>query len=171
MVINIRDATTHDLPFILNIINDAIVNTTAVWTEEPATLDAQRSWLEGKQAQQLPVLVAEGSSKIVGFAALSAFRPWPGYAQTVEHSIYVDSNSRGLGVGGCLLQALVLRATALGHHAMIAGIEAGNSASIALHRRGEFGEVGRLSEVGRKFGRWLDLVFMQRLLPRAETHV
>jgi L-amino acid N-acyltransferase YncA len=160
----IRDATAADLPRILAITNEAIANTTAVWSFSPATLEARAAWLRERQGRGFPVLVATDATPVLGFASFGDFRPWEGYLHTVEHSIYVAPEAQRRGAGAALLAALVERAEALGTHVMIGGIEAANEASLAMHRRAGFEEVGRLREVGRKFGRWLDLVFMQRTL-------
>ena len=161
---DIRDAIESDLPAILAITNEAIANTTAVWNSTPATLEARTAWMRDRQARGFPVLVATDGGKVLGFASFGDFRPFEGYLHTVEHSIYVAPEAQGRGVGKALLEALVGRARALGKHVIVGGIEAGNTASIALHARAGFVETGRLPEVGRKFGRWLDLVFMQLML-------
>lgn len=161
----IRDAVDADLPVILDILNDAIRTSTAVWSWTPTTLEARRAWLAERTGRGFPVLVATGDDDAaLGFASFGDFRPWEGYAHTVEHSIYVASHARGRGLGRALLDALIARARGQGKHAMVAGIEAGNAVSIALHRRVGFTEVGRMPEVGRKFDRWLDLVLMQLML-------
>lgn len=161
----IRDAVETDLPGILEITNEAIANTTAVWSLAPATLEARRAWLLDRRGRGFPVLVADGGGAVLGFASYGEYRPWDGHLHTVEHSLYVHPDAQGRGVGRALLAALVERAEAQGKHAMVAGIEAGNAASVALHRRAGFEQAGLLREVGRKFGRWLDLLFMQKLLP------
>ena len=161
----IRDATEADLPRILAITNEAIANTTAVWSFSPATLEARAAWLRERQTRKFPVLVAVDGADVIGFASFGDFRPWEGYLHSVEHSVYVAPEAQRRGAGAALLAALIGRAEALGKHAMLGGIEAGNAASLALHRRFGFQEVGRLPEVGQKFGRWLDLVFMQRIFP------
>lgn len=160
----IRDATEADLPGILAIFNQAICETTAVWHLEPATLEARRQWLLERQGRNLPVLVAAEGEAILGFASYGDFRPFAGYALTVEHSVYVAPDAQGRGLGSALLRALVERARAAGLHVMVAGIEASNAASIHLHRRAGFQEAGVLRQVGRKFERWLDLLFMQKFL-------
>jgi L-amino acid N-acyltransferase YncA len=157
----IRDATEADLPAILAITNEAIANTTAVWNNSPATLEARGAWLRDRQGRGFPVLVAEDRDTVIGFASFGDFRPFEGYLHTVEHSIYVAPEAQGRGAGKALLAALVERARSLGKHVIVAGIEAGNATSIALHTRAGFVETGRLPEVGQKFGRWLDLVFLQ----------
>jgi L-amino acid N-acyltransferase len=111
-----------------------------------------------------PVLAAKEDGRLLGFASFGDFRAWEGYAATVEHSIYVDAPARRRGIGRALLSGLIDRARALELHAMVGGIEAENRASLNLHAALGFTEVGRLTQVGRKFGRWLDLVFVERLL-------
>lgn len=160
----IRDATEADLPRILAITNDAIATTTTSWMWSPSTLAARETWMRERQARGFPVLIAETDGAVDGFGSFGDFRPWDGYLHTVEHSIYVDPTAQGRGLGKTLLAALIDRARALDMHAMIGGIEAGNIRSIALHLRAGFVETGRLPEVGRKFDRWLDLVFMQKML-------
>jgi L-amino acid N-acyltransferase YncA len=159
----IRDATEADLPGILAIYNHVIATSSAVYTETPATLDDRKAWFAARRAAGYPVRIAMENS-LLGFASFGDFRPWPGYALSVEHSVFVHEAARGRGVGAALVQRLIDDAGALGKHVMIGGIDAGNAASIALHRKLGFTEAGRLREVARKFGNWLDLVFMQRML-------
>lgn len=159
----VRDAVEADLPAILDITNDAIRNTTAVWNETPTTLEARAAWLRDRQAGYA-VLVAEDRGAVSGFASLGPFRPFEGYARTTELSIYIHKDHRGRGLGSILLAALVERARTLDMHVIVAGIAGDNEGSIRLHRRHGFAEVGRMPEVGRKFGGWLDLVLMQRML-------
>ena len=164
MNIEIRPAGIDDLEAMLAIYNDAIVNTTAVYDYQPRAADAQRQWFETKQAQRLPVLVAAESATIIGFGSFGPFRPWPAYQYTVENSLYVDSAFRRKGAGTALLASLVAAAQTAGYHAMVAGIDATNEASLALHRKAGFEPVGHFREVGWKFARWLDLVFLERML-------
>jgi phosphinothricin acetyltransferase len=160
----IRDATEDDLPGILAIYNHVIAHTTAVYTETPAPLEDRQAWLEARRAGGFPVLVADNGAGVIGFASFGDFRPWPGYARSVEHSVHVREDARGRGVGGALVGRLIEAAQARGKHVMIGGIDAGNGASIALHRKLGFVAAGTLREVAQKFGRWLDLLFMQRML-------
>jgi L-amino acid N-acyltransferase len=164
MPLTIRDARGDDAVALLTIYNDAVVNTTSVWTEEPRTLDAQRLWMEEKRASSKPVLVAVEQEAVVGFSTYGPFRAWPGYRYSVENSVYVASSHRGRGIGSLLLAPLIERARAQQLHAIMAGIEAENKVSIRLHEKHGFVAVGHLKEVGFKFGRWLDLLFMERLL-------
>jgi phosphinothricin acetyltransferase len=163
--VQIRPALIADMPGVLEITNQAILNTTAIWTLTPATLQSREQWLADRQGKGFPVLVAEHQGEVVGFASFSEFRPHEGYLHTVEHSLYVAPGVQGRGVGGLLLQAVIDKAVDLNKHVMVAGIEARNVASIKLHEAYGFERVGYLPEVGRKFDRWLDLLFMQRVLP------
>jgi L-amino acid N-acyltransferase len=159
----IRDAREDDLPGILAIYNHVVAHTTAVYTETPAPLGEREAWLRARRAGGFPVLVADDGG-VAGFASFGDFRPWPGYAASVEHSVHVREDARGRGIGSALVQRLIEEARARRKRVMIGGIDAGNAASIALHRKLGFVEAGCLREVARKFGRWLDLVFMQRML-------
>ena len=164
---DIRAATEADLPAILAITNDAILNTTSSWNVLPTTLDARRTWLADRQTAKLPVLVCAIDGAVAGFGSYGSFRAWDGYRLTVEHSIYVDASHRRRGVGRLLLGALIDHATEADMHVMMGVISADNEVSITLHERFGFETVGRLPEVGRKFDRWLDLVLMQKMLQRA----
>jgi L-amino acid N-acyltransferase len=162
----ISDATEDDLPGILAIFNDVIANTTAVYREHPVTLDERRTWMASRLAEGYPVLVARDANSVVGFASFGEFRQWPCYRHTVEHTVHVRADARGGGIGRSLVEALLPRAQRLGKHVVVAGIDGDNAVSLRLHQRLGFEEVGRFREVGRKFDRWLDLVFLQRLLDR-----
>ena len=169
-MIEIRDATAEDIPEVLAIYNQVMATSTAIYREEPATLEAHVEWFRGRVALGYPVLVATDAAGVAGFASFGDFRPWPGYRFTVEHSVHVRHDCRGTGVGGALMQPLIARATALGKHVMIAGVDAENVASLRFHQRLGFVPVAHFREVGFKFGRWLDLMFLQRFLgddPRA----
>lgn len=164
MPLIVRDATVEDAADILAIYNHAAVNTTAVWTDGPSDLKSRRDWIVARQQAGFPVLVAMSGAHVVGFASFGDFRPWPGYRHTVENSVYVDERHHRLGIGRSLVSALIERAGVMNKHVMIAGIESANEASIALHASLGFAEVARMPEVGCKFGRWLDLVLMQKQL-------
>lgn len=160
----VRDAEDGDLEAVRRIYNDAVAHTTAIWNEALVDLDDRRHWAAARRAAGYPVLVAEIDGTIAGYGSFGDFRAFDGYRHTCEHSVYVDTDFRRRGVARALVIELEARAAACGKHAMIAGIEAGNDASIALHAALGFAEVGRLPQVGRKFERWLDLVFMEKLL-------
>jgi L-amino acid N-acyltransferase len=157
----IRPATPADLPAILAIYNEAVLNTTAIWNWHAADLANRQAWFEARAKQDYPILVAGAPGEVLGYASFGDWRPFDGYCHTIEHSIYVAHDARGKGLGATLLSALIAEARARNKHIMLGGIEAGNAASIALHRRFGFVETGRMPEVGQKFGKWLDLVFMQ----------
>ncbi|QRM54688.1 GNAT family N-acetyltransferase [Sinorhizobium sp. BG8] len=157
----VRDATEADLPAILDIYNDAVANTTAIWNDVVVDLDNRIDWFRGRMARKFPVLAAERDGRVVGYASYGDWRAFDGYRHTAEHSIYVDGNARGGGIGTLLLAALVERARQNGIHVLIAGIESENAASIRLHEKLGFRVAGRFSEVGVKFGRWLDLTCME----------
>jgi L-amino acid N-acyltransferase len=160
----VRFATEADLPAMLEIYNDIIVNTTAVWHEEPHTLQMRKDWFLQRQQQGFPVFVAEDDSQMLGFSTIGPFRPWHGYRFTVENSIYVNSNCRGKGVANELMPPLIKAATELKLHAIVAGIEAENIASIKLHQKFGFEEVAHFKQVGFKFGRWMDLKFLELVI-------
>ena len=163
-MIDIRHATEQDLPAILDIYNDAIVNTTAVYDYEPHSLDMRRAWFAAKQQQGYPVFVAEENGQVYGFSTLGPFRSWAAYQYSVEHSVYVKVGHRGKGVGKLLMHPLIDHARAVRYHTMIAGIDADNAASIAFHQQFGFEQVAHFRQVGYKFNRWLDLVFMQLMV-------
>ncbi|MEL5377609.1 N-acetyltransferase family protein [Serratia ureilytica] len=139
----IRNATFNDSAAIAAIYNDAVLNSTAIWNEQTVDAANRAAWI-------------------------GDWRAWDGYRHTVEHSVYVHQAHRGAGIGKALLLALIARAREIGKHVMVAGIESGNRASIQLHLALGFREVGRMEQVGAKFGQWLDLTFLQlRLDERA----
>ena len=160
----VREAAESDLPEILAIYNDVIATSTAVYRETPADIEERREWLRARVAQGYPVIVAVDETGITGFGSFGDFRNWPGYRFTVEHSVHVRADRRAHGIGAAIVAELVRRAKALGKHVLIAGIDADNIASLRLHERLGFEKVAHFREVGWKFGRWLDLVFMQRPL-------
>lgn len=156
----IREAETDDLPALLAIYNDAVRNTTAIWNEKEVDLAERQHWLQARQLRGFPVLVLTRTNEPLAYASYGDFRPFEGYRNTVENSIYVRDDQRGKGLGHALLPALLQHARDKGLHRMVAGIEADNAASIALHQAHGFEVSGILPEVGYKFGRYLDLVFM-----------
>jgi phosphinothricin acetyltransferase len=162
----VRAATQADLPALLAIYNEVIATSTAVYTSEPAALEERLAWFTSRCAAGFPVLVAtDPEDDVLGFASFGEWRgAWPGYRHTVEHSVHVRHDRRGRGVGHALMQALFPCALALGKHVMLGGIDAANDGSIRFHERLGFQRVAHFREVGRKFDRWLDLVFMQRFL-------
>ena len=163
----IRDATESDLPAIVAITNHAILHTTALWTNTEATVESRGNWWRERVAAGFPVLVAAEEGEVLGFASYGTFRPFEGYLYSVEHSVYVEPAAHGRGLGRALLASVIAHAQASGKHVMIGGIEADNTPSLRLHASLGFVETGRLAQVGRKFDRWLDLVFMQLMLQSA----
>jgi L-amino acid N-acyltransferase len=163
-MITIRNASEDDLPAILAIANQVILTTTAVYDYVPHTLEMRQHWYRGKVAAGWPVFVADDSGEVVGFSSIGPFRQWPAYKYSVENSIYVASGRRGAGIGKLLLAQAIEAARAKEMHTDIAGIDADNHASRSLHRSFGFEEVAHFKQVGYKFGRWLDLVFLQLML-------
>ena len=161
----IRHATHDDAEAIMTIYNDAVTNTTAIWNDSTVDLANRQHWMAERQKAGYPVWVAIDEAKtVLGYATFGDWRAWDGYRHTIEHSVYVRADCRGRGVGKALMQALITSADEMGKHVMIAGIEAQNAGSIRLHENLGFKPVGHLKEVGCKFGRWLDLVFLQLVL-------
>jgi phosphinothricin acetyltransferase len=162
---HIRPAIHTDLPGILEIYNDAILTTTASYDYEPRTLEQRRQWFDDRARDGYPVFVAESDTgRVVGWSALNPFHDRAGYRFTAENSVYVAADSRGRGLGKLLLAPLIEGATARGLHAIIAAIDAENAASIRLHAAFGFEKVGHFKQTGFKFGRWLDVVYMERLV-------
>ena len=161
MTVIVRAAAEADLPAILAIYNDAVAKTTAIWNDGFADLENRRQWYEGRRRLRYPVLVATLDDAVIGYASFGDFRAFDGYRFTVENSVYVAETARRRGAASALLAALIERARAIGKHVMVAGIAGENDISIRLHAKHGFVETARMPEVGFKFGRWLDLVFMQ----------
>jgi L-amino acid N-acyltransferase len=164
MPITVRDAAFEDLPAIVDLVNVA-VDTTTVYSERRYTLDDRTVWLTARRERGFPVLVAEADGRFVGFGTYGDFRDsiaLPGYRTTVEHSVYVVAEHHGDGVGRLLVEALLERARAAGIHVMVGAVDAENEASLRFHQRLGFVEVGRMPEIATKWGRWLDLVLVQR---------
>lgn len=165
MTIQLRDATVEDLPGIMDIYNDAVLNTTAIWNEIVVDLDNRKEWFKARKDRGFPVIVAVMDGQVTGYASYGDWRAFDGYRHTREHSIYVHKDARGLGLGKQLMQALIDHARSNDVHVLIGAIESENMASIRLHEVMGFRIAGRFSEVGTKFGRWLDLTCMELKLP------
>lgn len=164
VTIEIRDACADDLPGILTIHNEAVRNTTAIWDEETVDVDDRRAWLADRHEQGFPVLVAVSGGRVAGYASYGVWRAKSGYRHTVENSVYVHPDHHRRGVASALMTELISRARAGRVHVMVASIESGNAVSITLHERFGFRVVGVMPEVGVKFGRWLDMTYMQLIL-------
>ena len=164
---DIRHASPEHLPGITEIYNDAVAHTTAIWNDKLVDVDNRQQWLQQRRAAGYPVLVAvDDAGAVAGYASFGDFRAFDGYRFTVEHSVYVHREQRRRGVARQLLAQLIEEARTIGKHVMVAAIEAENKPSIDLHTALGFVHAGRMAEVGTKFGRWLDLVWMQRTLQR-----
>ncbi|APT88527.1 acetyltransferase [Corynebacterium frankenforstense DSM 45800] len=161
---DIRDARAADVPAIVEIYNQAIREGDAVWRDEEVDVADRSAWLRDHQDRGQPVIVAEDDGEILGYACYSSFRGFSGYDLTVENSVYLSPAAQGRGLGTTLMEELIDRARAAGMHVMVAGVTATNEASLRLHARLGFTEVARMPEVGRKFGNWLTLVYLQRIL-------
>lgn len=161
MQINIQKATLSDVNSILEIVNDAIANTTAIYDYDLRTLEEQTEWFLLKEKNNFPVFVAELNNEIVGFGTYDSFRSKIGYRFTVEHSVYVKEGFAGKGIGKLLLEQLISTAKSENYHVMIGVIDASNENSIRFHEKFGFESIGILKEVGFKFNRWLDANLMQ----------
>jgi L-amino acid N-acyltransferase len=160
----VRPAVKEDLAQILDIYNDVIVNTTAVYDYRPHTYEMRLQWFESRQQQGFPVFVADDNSIIKGFSSMGPFRAWAAYKYSVENSVYVKLGEHGKGIGKQLLRPIIDAAVAMDLHTIIAGIDATNAASIKLHEQFGFKKTAVLEQAGYKFGKWLDLLFMQLIL-------
>lgn len=160
----IRPAELSDAAALMAIYNPVVETSTATFDLVPRTLDEQRAWLADRSGARIVLVAEDDTGAVVGFAGLSPYRDRAAYATTVEDSVYVHPDHQGSGVGRLLLTALLDAARAHGFHAVMARIVADHEASIALHGACGFEVVGLEREVGRKFGRWLDVTLMERLL-------
>jgi L-amino acid N-acyltransferase YncA len=163
--ITVRRAAREDVPGILEIYNDAVLNTAATADYEPQALQARLEWYDYRIRLGFPIYVAEDpDSRIVGWASLSPYHNRFGYRFSAEVSVYVAADMRGKGIGKMLLPALIEGGKAKGLHTLIASIDGENEASIRLHERYGFVRSGHLKQVWCKFGRWLDVVYLQLIL-------
>jgi len=160
----VRSAKRADLPAILEIYNHAVEHTTASYDLEPQTLAARTAWFKARQAQGWPVLVAVQAGQVAGWGSYGTFRDKPSYRHSVEHSVYVAPGVQGGGLGTALMHPLIERARQDGHHVMLGAVDAENAGSLRFHERLGFERVAHFRQVGHKFGRWLDMVFLQLLL-------
>jgi phosphinothricin acetyltransferase len=165
----IRDATSADIHAITDIYNALIPTTSITWSEALQTPEERGAWFANQQRQNFPVLVATDSNtgSIIGFASYTHFRGagiWPGYRFTVEHTIHVRQQNWEQGIGRTLILELIERARSAGIHVMVGALDGANASSLSFHDRLGFVEVGRMPEVGFKFGRRLDLVLVQKIL-------
>ena len=157
-------ATEGDAEAIRAIYNLEVTTSTVTFDLVPRSPEAQQRWLAARAGAHVALVAVDEGGDVAGFASLSPYRDRPAYNTSVEDSVYVRRNRQGLGVGKLLLASLLDAATASGFHAVMARIVDGHEASIGLHASLGFDRTGVEREVGRKFGRWLDVVVMQRLL-------
>ncbi len=161
--IHIRTAMAADLVAINDIYNHYVLNSTCTYQEEPESIDARRQWFHS-HGDAHPVIVALMGDEVIGWGSLSAYHSRSAYRYTVENSVYVHPQRQRRGAGALLLQELLNRATSIGHRVIIAGIDAEQPGSIALHAQHGFVEIGRMQQVGYKFGRWLDVIYMELVI-------
>jgi len=159
----IRLASEGDLPVINEIYNHYVIHSACTYQEEPELLSGRQQWFAHHGGRH-PVIVAQTGGRVVGWGSLSPYHPRSAYRYTVENSIYVHPDHHRRGLGSALLSDLIARARAIGHHAIIAGIDADQAASIGLHTKWGFKKVGHLEQVGFKFNQWLSVVYMELLL-------
>jgi L-amino acid N-acyltransferase len=164
MSVSIRPCTEADLAGVTAIYNHAVRHTNAIWNDAIVDVPDRRAWWQERVAGGFPVLIARSDDAVVGYGSFGPFRPHAGYRSSVEHSVYVQDNQRGKGIGRQMLRALEAAARTGGFHAMVGGIAHDNAASIALHAAEGFVEVGRMPEIATKFNTWQTLVLMQKVL-------
>ncbi|CUH65442.1 N-acyltransferase YncA [Thalassovita autumnalis] len=157
----IRTATAADAQGLAEIYNHAVENTVAILNETLVDAGNRAAWVAQRQGDGFPVLVAEEDGRVIGYASYGPWRPFHGFRETVEHSVYVRDGQRGKGLGRQLMQALIDQAKSDGLHMMVAAVTAGNDASIRLHEALGFEVTARMPQVGQKFGDWLELIFLQ----------
>lgn len=162
----LRPATVADLPAISAIYNHSVHTSTCTFALEPETLADRERWFAGRTAAH-PVLVAEAGGEVVGWAALSAWNPRAGYSRSVEWSVYIREDWQRKGVASALLKELIPLAKAAGHHTIIGGVSGDQTPSLELHRRHGFEQVAHFKETGYKFGKWLDVIYLQLMLDAA----
>ncbi|WP_296699279.1 GNAT family N-acetyltransferase [Algoriphagus sp.] len=167
MNIIIRFATENDLGAILEINNYEILHSTVNYDYNPKTLEFQKNWFREKTENGFPIIVVSVDQEVLGFATFGIFRAKPAYQFTIEHSIYLHHMARGKGLGKQLMRELIRIAKQDGYHLMVGGIDSNNLDSLEFHKRLGFQEIGRFKEVGRKFDKWLDLIFVQLPLAKA----
>ncbi|MEP0236050.1 MAG: N-acetyltransferase family protein [Roseibium sp.] len=161
----LRQASLEDLPSLLDIHNNAVKTLKAIWTDKLDTLEDRTTWFKERTQAGFPVLVVENDTgDVIGYGSFGLYRPKEGYRLTVEHSIYISPQARGKGAGRLLLDKLVEVARSQGYHVMLASVDGENAGSVALHLKFGFKSVGRIPQVGMKFGQWLDLVLMTLVL-------
>ncbi len=165
MEYRIGQCTEKQLPEILDIFNEAILNSTALYDYKPRSMENMQAWYAAKQQGNFPIIgVFDPYEKLLGFTSYGSFRNWPAYKYSVEHSIYIRTDRRGKGLGKMLLRTIIKSAEKQDYHVLIGGIDASNTASIQLHEMEGFVLSGTIRQAGYKFGKWLDLSLYQLIL-------
>lgn len=165
MEYKLKECTENQLPEILEIFNHAILNSTALYDYKTRTMDTMKSWYADKQLGNYPIIgVFDTDDVLLGFATYGQFRVRPAYKYTVEHSVYVRSDKRGHGFGKLLLKEIIVKAEEQNYHVMVGVIDASNEVSLKLHEKEGFELIGKMKQVGYKFGTWLDASFYQLIL-------
>ena len=162
----IINCTTEYSAQILGIFNEAILNSTALYDYKPRTMENMKSWFDTKSKNNFPVIgITNEAGELLAFGSYGTFRAWPAYKYTVEHSLYVQKDHRGKGLGKIILSEILKNAQRQNYHCLIAGIDSTNQTSIALHESIGFEYSGTIKHAGYKFSKWLDLAFYQLILP------
>lgn len=159
----LRLATRADLPAINAIYNHYVLHSTCTYQTIPSTDEERAEWFAG-HGERHPVIVIETGGEVVGWGSLSRFHPRQAYENSVEDSVYLRHDRTGRGLGSLVLAELIRLAREIGHHTVLGGIDASQAGSIALHEKFGFEKVSHLREVGFKQGRWLDVLWMQKML-------
>lgn len=157
----IRMAEERDLSAVVNIYNEILSTSTAIYRDEETMLEERKQWWQSQQQKGYPLLIVEEEDQVLGFASYSDFRPWPGYRYTVEGSIHLRPDARRHGTGTMLLHEIIAHARAAGKHMLIAGVDAENLPSRRFMEKIGAEQTAHLKEVGFKFGRYLDLLLYQ----------
>lgn len=164
----IRYASKEDCAAIAEIYNHAVLHTAAIWNDKTVDVDNRIAWYEARALQGYPVLVSVEGDVVTGYSSFGDWRAFDGFRHTVEHSVYVHPEHQGKKIGQALMAQLISEAKRIGKHVMVAGIESQNHASIHLHEKLGFTVTAQMPQVGTKFGRWLDLTFMQLQLDQRQ---
>jgi L-amino acid N-acyltransferase len=159
-------------PAILEILNEAIANSTALYDYQPRTIESMTTWFQAKESGNFPVIGAiSDHGQLLGFASYGTFRAWPAFKYSIEHSVYIHQNHRRQGIGLALMQQLIASAIEQQYHTIVGGIDMTNHSSIAFHNQLGFTHAGTIQQAGFKFGRWLDLGFYQLVLQTPEQPI
>ena len=158
-MIRIRDVQERDLPAMLEIYNQIIRDTKAVWKTQETNLAERKVWFTKLKKDNFPILLAEKQKELVGFCSLNHFRVGEGYFTTAEHTVHTSANHRNQGIGRALMKQIILRAKQMKLHCIVGGIDGSNQVAHKFHQSLGFQNCGELPETGKKFGKWLNLTF------------